>query len=373
MNSLKALLLASLFFYSNLSLSSNLDKLILPDGFKATLFAKDIEAPRQMAEGKKYIFVGGIKGKVYALQKDRVNGNAVLNKIVIVSELNNSRGVALKNGDLYFSEVDKIWVIKNIEELLDGNKDTELVKTLFNDDLPSESWHGGKWIMFGPDGQLYANVGAPCNVCLDGINKNPVYASIIKLNDENEWNTVARGVRNSVGFDWHPQTNKMYFGDNGRDWLGDDSPSCELNILENENSFFGFPFLHSTDVIDPQYGDQVSKLDEEIMLPVLNIGAHVAPTGVAFYNGDSFPNKYKNTLFMALHGSWNRTKKSGYKIIAVQTDKSGNILNVEDFITGWLEGQNVWGRPSAPLVLNDGSLLVSDDKYDAIYRITYEL
>ena len=196
---------------------------------------------------------------------------------------------------------------------------------------------------------------------------------LCKLNDENEWNTVARGVRNSVGFDWHPQTKKMYFGDNGRDWLGDDSPSCELNILENENSFFGFPFIHSTDVIDPQYGDQVSKLDEEIVLPVLNIGAHVAPTGVAFYNGDSFPNKYKNTLFMALHGSWNRTKKSGYKIIAVQTDKSGNILNVEDFITGWLEGQNVWGRPSAPLVLNDGSLLVSDDKYDAIYRITYEL
>ena len=216
MNSLKALLLASIFFYSNISLSSNVDKLILPDGFKATLFAKDIEAPRQMAEGKKYIFVGGIKGKVYALQKDGVNGNAVLNKIVIASGLNNSRGIALKNGDLYFSEVDKIWVIKNIEELLDENIDTELVKTLFNNDLPSESWHGGKWIMFGPDGQLYANVGAPCNVCLDGINKNPVYASIIKLNDENKWNTVARGVRNSVGFDWHPQTNKMYFGDNGR-------------------------------------------------------------------------------------------------------------------------------------------------------------
>ena len=373
MNSLKALLLASIFFYSNISLSSNVDKLILPDGFKVTLFAKDIEAPRQMAEGKKYIFVGGIKGKVYALQKDSVNESAGLNKIIVASGLNNSRGIALKNGDLYFSEVDKIWVIKNIEELLDENKDTELVKTLFNNDLPSESWHGGKWIMFGPDGQLYANVGAPCNVCLDGINKNPVYASIIKLNDENKWDTVARGVRNSVGFDWHPQTNKMYFGDNGRDWLGDDSPSCELNILENENSFFGFPFLHSTDVIDPQYGDDISKLDEEIVLPVLNIGAHVAPTGVAFYNGDSFPNKYKNTLFMALHGSWNRTKKSGYKIIAVQTDKSGNILDVEDFITGWLEGQNVWGRPSAPLVLDDGSLLVSDDKYDAIYRITYEL
>ena len=369
----KTFLFILIIFYSNLGLSNNINKLVLPDGFKATLFAKDIEAPRQMVEGKKYIFVGGIKGKVYALKKDVNNGNVSLNKIVIASGLNNSRGVALKKGDLYFSEVDKIWVIKDIERHLKENKDIEQLKILFNNDLPSESWHGGKWIMFGPDGKLYANVGAPCNVCLDGVNKNPVYASIIRLNDNNKWNTVARGVRNSVGFDWHPKTNKMYFGDNGRDWLGDDSPSCELNILENENSFFGFPFLHSSDVIDPQYGDQISTLEEEIVLPVLNIGAHVAPTGVAFYNGHAFPSKYKNTLFMALHGSWNRTKKSGYKVIAVQTDKSGNILDVEDFITGWLEGQNVWGRPSAPLVLNDGSLLVSDDKYDAIYKITYEL
>ena len=362
-----------MLFYSNISISNNVDNLMLPNGFKATLFVKDIDAPRQMVEGKKYIFVGGIKGKIYALKKNINHEKKSLSKIVIASELNNSRGVALKNGDLYFSEVDTIWVIENIEEHLEENKDIRPVKTIFNNDLPSESWHGGKWIMFGPDGNLYANVGAPCNVCLDGIDKNSVFASIIKLSNDNKWNTVARGVRNSVGFDWHPQTNKMYFGDNGRDWLGDDSPSCELNILEKENSFFGFPFLHSTDVVDPQYGDGISELDEEIKLPILNIGAHVAPTGVAFHKGDTFPNKYKNSLFMALHGSWNRSKKSGYKVIAVHTNESGTIVGVEDFITGWLEGQNAWGRPSAPLVLNDGSLLVSDDKYNAIYRITYEL
>ena len=170
-----------------------------------------------------------------------------------------------------------------------------------------------------------------------------------------------------MGFDWHPETNLMYFGDNGRDWLGDDSPSCELNILEEENSFFGFPYLHATNVIDPEYGDMINELDEPIVLPVLEIGAHVAPTGVAFYKGNQFPEKYQNTLFMALHGSWNRSKKVGYKVLAVHTDSDGNVIGSSDFLSGFLDGQKSWGRPSAPLVLRDGSLLVSDDKHNAIY------
>ena len=163
----------------------------------------------------------------------------------------------------------------------------------------------------------------------------------------------------------------MYFGDNGRDWLGDDSPSCELNILETEDSFFGFPFVHATNVIDPEFGDMIESLEEPVILPVLEIGAHVAPTGVAFYNGDQFPPNYKNTLFMALHGSWNRSKKVGYKVLAVHTDSNGNVTGSSDFLHGFLDGQKSWGRPSAPLVLRDGSLLVSDDKHNAIYRITY--
>lgn len=343
----------------------NYKNLIAPDGFKVELFSSNIEAPRQMAEGEDYIFVGGIKGKIFAINKKNQE-----NVMVIASGLTNSRGVALKDRDLYFAEIDKIWVIKNINSVLRSMNKEEPKKLLFNDDLPSDAWHGGKWIKFDSDGKLYANVGAPCNICLDGMTKDERYASIIKLED-GKWKTVARGVRNSVGFDWHPQTKKLYFGDNGRDWLGDDSPSCELNVLDEEDSFFGFPFLHATDVIDPEFGDMINGLKEEIVLPVLEIGAHVAPTGVSFYNGNQFPKKYKNTLFMALHGSWNRSKKSGYKVLAVHTDRNGNVTGTTDFLSGFLDGQKSWGRPSAPLALKDGSLLVSDDKHNAIYKITY--
>ena len=341
-------------------------RLHVPNGFHVELFASNIIAPRQMAEGDQFIFVGGIKGQIYALNKKNPQ-----EKILLASNLNNSRGLALQNGDLYFSEVDKIWLISRVEDQLNSMPDESLKKELFNSDLPSDSWHGGKWIKFDTDGTLYTNVGAPCNICDDGFTKDKRYASIIKLQD-NKWKTVARGVRNSVGFDWHPKTGKLYFGDNGRDWLGDNSPSCELNILEKEDSFFGFPFLHATNVIDPKYGNSIKGINEEIVLPVLEIGAHVAPTGVSFYSGSQFPEKYQNTLFMALHGSWNRSEKSGYKVIAVHTDEGGNITGTTDFLSGFLDGQKSWGRPSAPLALRDGSLLVSDDKHNAIYRITYK-
>ena len=358
-------LLAFLILVNLTFADSNYNSLQAPEGFSVDLYASNIIAPRQMAEGNDFIFVGGIKGDIYAIDK-----NNTTNKIILASNLNNSRGLTLYKGDLYFAEVSNIWVIKDIESSIKGSSKNKLKKILFNNDLPSDAWHGGKWIKFGPDGNLYANVGAPCNICLDGIEKDERYASIVRLK-EGIWKTVARGVRNSVGFDWHPETNLMYFGDNGRDWLGDDSPSCELNILEEEDSFFGFPYLHAADVIDPEYGDMITELDEPIVLPVLEIGAHVAPTGVAFYEGKQFPEKYQNTLFMALHGSWNRSKKVGYKVLAVHTDSDGNVTGSSDFLSGFLDGQKSWGRPSAPLVLRDGSLLVSDDKYNAIYRITY--
>ena len=362
----KCLLIICLLLISLISSADNKYKdLIVPDGFSVELYASDITSPRQMVEGKDYIFVGGIKGKIYAINKNNQKEIEV-----IVSGLNNSRGVAISNGDLYFAEVDKIWVIKDIDIVMNliAHKDPEII--LFNNTLPSDAWHGGKWIKFDSQGELYANIGAPCNICLDGIEKDERYASIVRL-EEGKWKTVARGVRNSVGFDWHPETNLMYFGDNGRDWLGDDSPSCELNILKEENSFFGFPYLHATNVIDPEYGDMIAELDESIVLPVLEIGAHVAPTGVAFYKGNQFPEKYQNTLFMALHGSWNRSKKVGYKVLAVHTDSDGSVIGSSDFLSGFLDGQKSWGRPSAPLVLRDGSLLVSDDKHNAIYRISY--
>ena len=347
------------------SIYANYNDLIAPDGFKVELYASNILAPRQMVEGKEYIYVGGIKGKISAINKK----NPEI-RYTLASNLNNSRGIAMSKDDLYFAEVDKVWVIRNIDNAMNLIDQQKPQKILFNDDLPDDAWHGGKWIKFDDNGDLYTNVGAPCNICLDGITKDKRYASIIKLNN-GKWKTVARGVRNSVGFDWHPETKLMYFGDNGRDWLGDDSPSCELNILETEDSFFGFPFVHATNVIDPEFGDMIESLEEPVILPVLEIGAHVAPTGVAFYNGDQFPPNYKNTLFMALHGSWNRSKKVGYKVLAVHTDSNGNVTGSSDFLYGFLDGQKSWGRPSAPLVLRDGSLLVSDDKHNAIYRITY--
>jgi glucose/arabinose dehydrogenase len=344
---------------------ANYNDLIVPEGFKVELYASNIKAPRQMVEGKEYIYIGGIKGEIYAIKKENPQV-----KHILATGLNNSRGIALNKGDLYFAEVDKIWVIRDIDLMMSQIDKQKPQKKLFNSDLPSDAWHGGKWIKFDTKGVLHTNVGAPCNICLDGITEDKRYASIIKL-ENNEWKTVARGVRNSVGFDWHPETNLMYFGDNGRDWLGDDSPSCELNVLKEEDSFFGFPFVHATNVIDPEFGDMVEDYKEPITLPILEIGAHVAPTGVAFYSGSQFPEEYKNTLFMALHGSWNRSKKVGYKILAVHTDSNGDILGTTDFLSGFLNGQKSWGRPSAPLVLEDGSLLVSDDKHNAIYKITY--
>ena len=347
--------------------NSNLKLLSVPENFKIEIFAEDISSPRQMAEGEEYIFTAsGSKGQIYALL-DLNNDYVIDTNRIIAKDLFDSRGVTYKDGDLYFAEVNKVWVIRNIEDWLNANKEGMPEKELVTDNLPSNPWHGWKWIKFGPDNKLYVPVGAPCNVCLEELEEDSRYASIMRLNDGN-WEHVARGVRNSIGFDWHPVTQELYFADNGRDWLGDDSPSCELNVVKEDDSFYGFPFMHATDVVDPEYGDA----KKEFIPPVLELGAHVAPTGVAFYANDHFPDEYQNTLFITLHGSWNRmSHPSGYTVVAVSTDKDGNVTGYKDFITGWLQGKKAWGRPSAPFMMSDGSLLVSDDKYDVIYRVTY--
>ena len=250
---------------------------------------------------------------------------------------------------------------------------------MITDNLPSDTWHGWKWIDFGPDNKLYVPVGAPCNICNPSLeekyNFDKRYASIMRLNGD-EWEYVARGVRNTVGFDWHPKTKKLYFGDNGRDWMGDDMPSCELNVIENDNSFFGYPYKHSIDVMDPEYSKKIPNDVDEFIDPILELGAHVAPTGLSFYDGDLFPSKYKNTLFMTLHGSWNRSRKVGSKVIAVHFDENGELIYHKDFITGWLSKSNgqekVLGRPAAVLQKSDGSILVSDDGANVIYRVTYQ-
>ena len=356
-----------LFLHSGI-FAQDLEKLILEPGFKISIFADNLSSPRQIAEGKNgTIFVGERTGQIIALSDSDKNGEADYKK-VIAKDLQLSSGVSIFNGDLYFSEVSKIWKIQNIESWLKDNiSNSDLPKKeLVTDELPSDTWHGWKWLKHDEQGQLYFNVGAPCNICLS---KNSQYASILRINDSG-WQHVAKGVRNSVGFDFHPITKKLFFTDNGRDWMGDDTPSCELNRLDVNGQFFGYPYKHASNVRDPEFGDINSGFD--FVDPILELGAHVAPTGVAFYDGSMFPAKMQNNLFIALHGSWNRSSKVGYKVLRVSFDANGNVIDSTDFISGWLQDERVFGRPSAPFILSDGSMLLSDDKANVIYRITYK-
>ena len=344
-------------------------------GFKLEVFASDISSPRQLAQGDdQRIYVGSKKeGKIFALRD--TDGNGVADEKILVAEnLFLATGVSFFNGDLFFSEISKIWKIENISEAMDLRPDELPKKILVTDNLPSDEWHGWKWLKHDEGGMLYTNVGAPCNVCLS---QDKRHASILRLNN-NTWEYVARGVRNSVGFDFHPISKKLYFGDNGRDWLGDDSPSCELNRVDVEGAFYGFPYKHANSIIDPEFGALNPGYD--FIDPILNLGAHVAPTGIAFYSGDMFPSEFQNNLFITLHGSWNRSEKVGYKVIRVILDNDGNVIESKDFISGWLDVETVpgepnvetvLGRPSAPLIMSDGSLLISDDKANVIYRVTH--
>jgi len=350
----------------------DLDKLNVPYGFEIAIFADKLDSPRQLAETDEgYVIAGSKKGnKIYALLDQDLDGYAE-KRILLADNLQNPTGVTVYGGDLYFAEIDTIWIIKEIDNWLNSDSKSLPTKTVFMNNLPSETWHGFKYIDFGPDGNLYIPVGVPCNICLEPQTNDKRFAAIHKYVD-GELVTVADGVRNSVGFDWHPITKKMYFSDNGRDWLGDNSPDCELNVIDNEGSFYGYPFKHAKNVIDPEFGHLIPSINKKFIDPIAELGPHVAPLGIAFYDQDIFPAKYKNSLFVALHGSWNRTKKSGYKLVFIQLDEEGNYVSQEDFITGWLSSESAWGRPVSPYVMSDGSMLLSDDKYNVIYRVSYK-
>ena len=353
-------------------LSDNIKNLIVPDGFEINIFASELQSPRQIAEtGDGHIVVGSKKGsEVIALIDE--NNDGKFKKVVIANGLQNPAGVAYYKGDLYFAEMDTIWIINQIDSWLKSDSKELPEKEIYMNNLPSETWHGLKYIDFGPDGNLYIPVGVPCNICLEPQTKDPRFAAIHKYVD-GRLITVAEGVRNSVGFDWHPVTNKMYFSDNGRDWLGDNSPSCELNVVKKEGSFYGYPYKHAMDVIDPKFGHMIPDVNKVFIDPIAELGPHVAPLGIAFYDGDVFPEKYQNSVFVALHGSWNKYNgKSGYKVVLVELDEDGNYISQEDFVSGWLLNESAWGRPAAPFVMSDGSLLISDDKYNVIYRVTYK-
>ena len=373
-NSIKFIDIIYLTFFFSFFMSANsdtrLEKLNLPAGFEISIYSNQLESPRQITETKAgFVIVGSKNGdKIFALF-DRDKDGFVDEKILIASDLKNPTGVTFHEKDLYFAEIERVWVIKDIDSWLLSDRNSSPKVELFLDNLPSETWHGFRHIRFGPDNNLYIPIGVPCNVCIEPQTNDERFAAIHKYEDS-KLIMVADGVRNSVGIDWHPVTNKLYFSDNGRDWLGDDSPSCELNRVDFDGQFFGYPFKHASNVVDPEFGHINPGYD--FVDPILELGAHVAPTGVSFYNADMFPAKMKNNLFIVLHGSWNRTEKVGYKIIRVEIDEYGNATKSTDFISGWLKDGKVSGRPSAPLVRKDGALLISDDKANVIYQVTYQ-
>ncbi len=345
-----------------------LDSLKLPPGFSVHTFVEELDGARSMAMGDKgTLFVGTrTENKLYALVDD--NGDYVADKTILLdSTLEVPNGIAFKNGSLYVAEVNRLLRYDNIEDNLENPPKPVVVY----DDYPDEFHHGWKYIAFGPDEKLYVPVGAPCNIC-DSTVSDKRYATITRMDaDGANREIVAHGVRNTVGFTWHPNTKELWFTDNGRDMMGDDLPPCELNRVTGVGQHFGYPFCHGGTIPDSEFGEQ--RPCEGFVAPVQNLGAHVAPLAVKFVSGDMFPKEYKDYAFIAEHGSWNRSKKSGYRITMVQLDDEGNALSYEPFIDGWLndENQTRWGRPVDMLFLEDGSLLISDDFGDAIYRVTY--
>jgi glucose/arabinose dehydrogenase len=334
----------------------HLEKIKLPPGFKIEVFVDKIKNARSMTWGSKgTLFVGSQEaGNVYAVTPQK--------KIFkIATRLNMPNGVAFKDGALYVAEIDKLWKYDNIEDHLDHPPKPVLLR----DDYPKDAHHGWKFIAFGPDGKLYVPVGAPCNIC----DPKEAYASITRLSPDGKTRDIyARGIRNTVGFDWHPVTKELWFTDNGADTLGDDFPSDELNHAPKPGMHFGYPYCHEGSTLDKEFGK--GKKCSDYTPPVVKLGAHVASLGMRFYTGNSFPPEYKNQIFIAEHGSWNRTKKSGYRVVSVTFGKDGKAESSKPFAEGWLQGEENWGRPVDVIVAADGSLLVSDDFANAIYKIS---
>jgi glucose/arabinose dehydrogenase len=336
----------------------------MPPGFKISTFTDSVPGARSLAMGSSGVLFVGTRqmGQVYAVLDQNADGKA--DRVVTIAErMNQPNGVALYEGDLYVAEVSRILRFRKIESRLDNPGPPEVVYAQF----PKTLSHGWKFIRFGPDGKLYVPVGAPCNVCLS---EDPVFATITRLDrDGSAFEIYTRGVRNTVGFDWHPRTGQLWFTDNGRDWMGDDQPPDELNRVTMPGEHFGFPYCHGGTIADPEFGGTQSC--SQFTAPAAPLGPHVAALGMRFYTGRMFPEAYHEQIFIAEHGSWNRSQKIGYRISLVRL-KEDKVVAYEPFAQGWLNGENTWGRPVDLEQMADGSLLVSDDQTGMIYRITYE-
>jgi glucose/arabinose dehydrogenase len=339
------------------------DRLRLPPGFHVAEFGH-VPGARSMALGANgTVFVGSQgQGSVTALVD--LDGDGVADEThVIASDLRTPNGVAYADGSLFVAELHRIVRYDDIERRLEDPPTPVVIL----DGLPTERLHGWKYLRFGPDGWLYFQIGAPCNICLSTDDR---FATILRVRpDGTDLEVFARGVRNSVGFDWHPETEVLWFTDNGRDRLGDDVPPDELNRAPEPGLHFGYPFCHGGMVPDPEYG--AARPCSDFIPPALQLGAHVAPLGLRFYTGTMFPEAYRGRLFVAQHGSWNRSEPDGYRVIVVDV-RDGAVVSSEVFIEGWLVDGRAWGRPVDVAVTTDGALLISDDRGGVIYRVTYE-
>ena len=325
-----------------------------------SLWASGINNARVMTWGDKgTLFVSSrVAGNVYAI----VDKGSTREVKTIAKGLNLPNGIAFRNGALYVAEIHRITRMDGIEDKLDSPPPM----TVVYDTLPKDAPHGWKYLAFGPDGKLYFNIGAPCNICLPP----DTHANISRINpDGTGFEYWAHGVRNSVGFDWHPVTKELYFATHGRDWLGEDVPSDRLDHAPRKGLHFGFPYCHQGDIPDPEFSKGRSCV--EFAAPLLKTGPHVAGNGVQFYTGSMFPGEYRNRMFLAQRGAWNRTQKTGFKVMMV-TLRGNDVPKYETFAEGWLDGDRFWGRPVYTQQMKDGSLLISDDYAGAIYRVSYQ-
>jgi glucose/arabinose dehydrogenase len=341
-----------------------LEHIKLPPGFEISLYASGVENARSMTLSPNgTLFVGTRSaGNVYAIV-DRNKDHQADEVITLAQGLNSPNGVAFRDGALYVAEVSRVLRFDEVERRLTSSSQPVVV----NDQFPTDRHHGWKFIAFGPDDLLYVPVGAPCNICEPDPDR---YAVIMRLRpDGTNLETFACGIRNTLGFDWHPTTKELWFTDNGRDWLGDNSPPDELNHAPRPGMHFGFPYCHGTAIPDPEFGSK--RQCSEFTPPVQNLDPHVAALGMRFYTGTMFPESYRQQIFIAEHGSWNRSTPIGYRVTLVRLDNN-RALSYESFAEGWLRDGRAWGRPVDVLVMPDGALLVSDDHAGVIYRIAYK-
>ncbi len=344
-----------------------LEAIRLPPGFGIALYADNVKGARSMALGSAgTLFVGTREksGSVYALL-DRDADDKAERVVTIASKLHMPNGVAFRNGSLYVAEVSRVLRYDDIESRLDNPPKPAVV----NDSFPDDEWHGWKFIAFSPDGLLYVPVGAPCNVCNPGDER---FASIMRMKpDGSGLEVFAKGIRNTVGFDWHPRTGELWFTDNGRDWMGDRMPPDELDRAPRKGMHFGFPYVHGRKGRDPEYGDEAPR-GLDFTSPEAELDPHCAALGMRFYTGRMFPPEYQGQIFIAEHGSWNRYQlpPTGYRVSLVRL-KDDHVAGYQAFASGWLQEGKAWGRPVDVQVMPDGAMLVSDDLAGVIYRVSY--